>query len=86
MRGVLAAGGNHEVEWSIDRILAVADEAVGVTILTDLYHDMRAKPVHPDLEQLWRDLGVNGDAGEISFDDTAPLASVRLALTQRRSI
>ena len=29
MRGVLAAGGNHEVDWPIGRILATADKAVG---------------------------------------------------------
>ena len=34
MRGVLAAGGNHEKDWSIDRVLATADKAVGVDVLT----------------------------------------------------
>jgi hypothetical protein len=85
MRGVLAAGGNHEVEWSISRILATADKATGQTVMTDLYNDMRAKPVRPDMERLWRELGVEVAADDISLDDKAPLASIRAALTQRRS-
>lgn len=82
MRGVLAAGGNHEVEWPIGRILATADETTGFSVMTDLYNEMRDKPVRPDLDQLWRDLGVNGEPGAISFDDGAPLAALRIALTQ----
>ncbi len=85
MRGVLAAGGNHEVDWPIERILATADKATGFTVMTDLYNDMRAKPVRPDMARLWRELGVDGEADDISLDDTAPLASVRMALTLRRS-
>ncbi len=33
MRGVLAAGGNHEQDWPIERILSTADKAVGVDVL-----------------------------------------------------
>ena len=52
--------------------------------MTDLYDDMRAKPVHPDMDLLWRELGVDGEVGTIRLNDAAPLASTRLALTQRR--
>ena len=34
MRGVIAAGGNHEKDWSIERVLSTADKAVGVDVLT----------------------------------------------------
>lgn len=85
MRGVLAAGGNHEVDWPIQRILATADRAVGLTVLSDLYASMGARPVAPDLAGLWRELGVQGGAGGVRLDDTAPLASVRAAITARRA-
>ena len=49
MRGVIAAGGNHEQDWSIDRILATADKAVGVDVLRRLHDEMGSKPVTPDL-------------------------------------
>ncbi|HXO71737.1 MAG TPA: hypothetical protein VN838_22480 [Bradyrhizobium sp.] len=82
MRGVLAAGGNHEVDWSIERILSTADKAVGVDVLTKLHDAWGAKPVTPDLDALWRDLGLRVRDGGIEFDDTAPLAAIRTAITR----
>ena len=61
MRGVIAAGGNHEQDWSIGRILSTADKAVGVDVLTRLHDEMGSKPVTPDLASLWRDLGIEAD-------------------------
>jgi hypothetical protein len=85
MRGVLAAGGSHEVDWSIERILATADKAVGVNVLTRLHNEWGRKPVTPDLDQLWRDLGLRNKDGSVEFDAGAPLAAIREAITARRS-
>jgi hypothetical protein len=85
MRGVLAAGGNHEKEWSLDRLLATADKAVGVDVLTKLHNEMGPKAVTPDLTGLWRDLGVKQQGESIAFEDTAPLAAIRKAITERRA-
>jgi hypothetical protein len=82
MRGVLAAGGNHEEDWSIERVLSTADKAVGVDVLTKLHDEWGAKPVTPDLDALWRDLGLRLRDGGIEFDDSAPLAAIRLAITK----
>jgi hypothetical protein len=82
MRGVLAAGGNHEVDWPIDRILSTADRAVGVYVLTKLHDEWGSKPVAPDLDGLWRDLGLRFRNGGIDFDDGAPLAAIRAAITR----
>ena len=84
MRGVIAAGGNHEVDWSIERILATADKAVGVDVLTRLHEKMGPKPVTPDLDSLWRDLGLRMQGENLVFDDTAPLAAIRKAITEAR--
>ena len=85
MRGVLAAGGNHEVDWSIGRILATADKAVGLNVLTRLHEQMGSKPVTPHLDGLWRDLGLRLRDGGIDFDDTAPLAVIRESISDPRS-
>jgi hypothetical protein len=84
MRGVLAAGGSVEVDWPIERILSVADKAVGVDVLTRLHAQMGPKPVAPDLDALWRDLGLRLQGGSVEFDDSAPLAAIRKAITQAR--
>jgi hypothetical protein len=84
MRGVLAAGGSHEQDWPIERILATADKAVGVDVLTRLHNEMGSKPVTPDLAALWRDLGLKRIGEDIEFDDTAPLAAIRKAITASR--
>jgi hypothetical protein len=38
--------------------------------------------VTPDLDALWRDLGVIMRDAEVSFDDNAPLAAIRAAITR----
>jgi len=82
MRGVIAAGGNHEKDWPIERVLATADKAVGVDVLTRLHNEIGAKPRTPDLAGLWRDLGLRPGGEALEFDDTAPLAAIRKAITE----
>jgi hypothetical protein len=81
LRGILAAGGDHEQEWPVKRIFAVADKATGTTVLADLYAKMRATPVAPDLDALWRELGISVSGGKVTFDNNAPLAPIRRAIT-----
>jgi hypothetical protein len=84
VRGVIAAGGNHERDWPIQRVLSTADKAVGADALTRLHNEMGAKPVTPDLAGLWRDLGLRFQNGSVEFDDTAPLAAIRTSITKAR--
>ncbi len=79
LRGILAAGGSIEVEWPLVRALKAADDAVGVPVMSDLYSQMKAAPVEPDLDALWKNLGVEESAKGIAFNDKAPEASIRLA-------
>ena len=83
MRGVQTAGGSHEVDWPIERILAAADKAVGVEVMTRLHDEWGQKPVTPDLDQLWRDLGLRKTEAGLEFDNSAPLASIREAITKQ---
>jgi hypothetical protein len=80
-RGILKSGGCIEVEWPLARALQVADQAVGVPVLEELYDRMRATPVTPDLPQLWKELGVDRQAGTVVFNDSASLAPIRRAIT-----
>ena len=80
-RGILAAGGNLEQDWPVARIFNVGDQATGTHVLADLYAKMGDTPYAPDLGALWRDLGVSVQNGRVSFDDTAPLAPIRRAIT-----
>lgn len=81
MRGVIAAGGNHEKNWPIERVLVTADNAVGLDVMTRLYREMGDKPVSPDLAALWRGLGLHLRGEAFEFDDSAPLAAIRKAIT-----
>ena len=84
MRGVIAAGGSLQIDWPIERVFAVADKAGGAPVLAKLYQSMRAAPEPQDLDALWRDLGIVVSGGSVTFDDKAPLAAIRRAITERR--
>ncbi len=84
MRGVLAAGGNHESNWPLERVLSVADAATGLDVLTRLHDEMGPKVMRPDLDKLWSDLGLKMGEGGVEFDDTAPLAATRAAIMKSK--
>ena len=81
LRAILAAGGNMETSWPLERALTLGDKATGVPVLTELYGQMKAKAVQYDLAGLWNKLGVVEASGKVSFNDRAPLAAVRRAIT-----
>ena len=66
----------------LDAILAAGDAATGTAVLGDLYNEMKDQPYAPDLDSLWKELGVTLVDGAIRFDDGAPLASLRRNLTE----
>jgi predicted metalloprotease with PDZ domain len=80
MRGVLASGGNHESRWSIARVLSTADAAVGVDVLTRLHDEMGPRRMSPNIDKLWRELGLKSREDAVEIDDAAPLAAVRAAI------
>lgn len=81
LRAIVADGGRISRTWSIERALGVGDRATGVPVLTELYAQMKDRPVAVDLEALWRQLGVRLEDGQIRFDDQAPMAAIRRAIT-----
>jgi hypothetical protein len=80
MRAVARASGGLAADWPINRVFAVADEATGTRVLAQMYAQMKDKPVAPDLQDLWAQLGVVSDGGSVKLRDDAPLAAIRLAI------
>jgi hypothetical protein len=83
LRAILAAGGSIDRDWSVDQVLNVADQAVGVPVLRELYEEMASQPVTVDLGTIWQQLGIRRQGNTVTFDDRAPLASIRNAITPR---
>ena len=81
LRGINRGGGNITEDWDIGKALALGDKATGTTVLRDLYNEMRDKPAPVDLDQLWTKLGIAMKDGVVTFDDKAPEANIRKAIT-----
>ena len=81
LRGVVASGGNMTRHWEVERALGAGDAAIGVDVLVKLYREMATNPHPVDLDAIWKRLGVKLDGRTVLFDDEAPQASLRLAIT-----
>ena len=85
MRALVHAGGTHDHDWPVDRILAVADRAAGRPVMAELYQKMATQSFAPDLPTLWRELGIVMTDGRVTFDEAAPMASIRRSIITRPS-
>jgi hypothetical protein len=81
LRGIVAAGGSIESRWSIEKTLAEGDRTLGLAVLVPLHARMGPTPMSMELDDLWRRLGVARGGAGVTFDDRAPLASIRRAIT-----
>jgi len=84
LRAVVAAGYDMTKSGDLREVLLVGDRETGVTVLTDLYNEMRSAPYPDELDSLWLSLGVTEQAGNVVYDDTAALAEIRRALTEEK--
>lgn len=82
LRGVLEAGGSNATRWPLTQVLDAGDRATGVPVLRELYAAMSTSPHPVDLDALFASLGVTLANGHVTFDDQAPLADVRRAITR----
>jgi hypothetical protein len=83
IRAVVATGAGVENHWDLARFLDVGDAATGTHVLHDAFRELALAPGTVDLGILWRRLGVAVDARHVTFDDGAPLASIRHAMAGR---
>lgn len=84
LRAILAVG-NIETASPLEPLLDAGDRATGVPVLRELYAKMKDAPAPVDLDALWRELGVVPEGRGVRFDDRAPLAATRRAITTPRS-
>jgi len=83
LRAILEKTGGYAFDRDIDEVLAIGDAATGTHVLEDLYRAGRDAPQTPNLDLLWSRLGVPADPKTEPFDDHAPLASIRIAITAK---
>lgn len=81
LRAILNQGGTIDQEWPLSRAFETGDKETGVPVLTELYDKMKDSPVEVDLATTWKRLGIARSGDSVTFDDKAPLAAVRRAIT-----
>jgi hypothetical protein len=81
-RAILKAGGDTTVRWPRRRVLAACDAATGTGTMARLEDRYVSEAGPLDLDALWKDLGVTLDGGKVVFDETAPRAALRRAITR----
>ena len=83
LQAILRDTGGYATERDIDSVLRLGDAATGTHVLEDLYQRGKATAVTTDLDALWKELGVPPDPNTQPFDDRAPLAPIRIAITAK---
>jgi hypothetical protein len=83
LRAIVKQTPGYRAERSIDDVLRIGDAATGTRVLEDLYSEIKETPMAPDLDALWSRLGVPNDPKSDAFDDRAPLAAIRIAITRK---
>src|SRR6266478_3476680 len=84
LRAILKETGGDGFDRDIDGVLRIGDVATGTRVLEGLYRQIKNTPQVPNLDLLWSRLGVPQDPKTQPFDDHAPLAAVRIAITAPR--
>jgi hypothetical protein len=74
-------GASGEDYWPIERVLEVAERATSTQVLRGLFERLAKRPGTVDLAGLFARLGVRAEADSVVFDDSAPLAKLRRAIT-----
>jgi hypothetical protein len=82
IRAIWSQGGDGSADWTSEKILQEGDRATGLSVLENLHQQLGDKPVETDLPAFWKRLGVIDRNHRVTFDDAAPLASVRKAMTE----
>lgn len=82
LRAIVAAGGTINVDWPIRKAFSIGDAATGTRVLASLYDRMSDTPVTVGLDGIWKKLGIVRNGNAVRFDDTAPEAPIRIAITQ----
>jgi hypothetical protein len=82
LRAIVAAGGTIDQNWPIRKAFQAGDAGTGTRVLDEQYDRMANAPVTIDLDGLWKKLGIVRTETGIRFDNSAPEAAIRAAITQ----
>lgn len=85
LQGIVQQGGTILLSWPITEAFSVGDQAVGFSVLTELYDQMKATAVQTPLTQIFKDLGLEWYGEQIRLNDSAPLAPIRRAIAQEEN-
>jgi hypothetical protein len=80
-RAVLDSVGNCTISAPIEDVLKAADHGVGHPVFLRLYERYARANANMGLESLWDKLGVHSGGAGLRYDDHAPLAWVRRAIS-----
>jgi hypothetical protein len=69
-----------EADWPLERAIEIGDKVTQGKTLMELYSRMAPTPAAMDLPNLWNQLGVVRDNRHVTFDNRAPLASIRASI------
>jgi len=83
LRAILKETGGYAFDADIAEVLRIGDTATGTHVMYGLYQQIRASAQTPNLDVLWTLLGVPNDPKTQPFDDRAPLAAIRIAITAK---
>ncbi|MGI9330821.1 MAG: hypothetical protein ACR2QB_08920 [Gammaproteobacteria bacterium] len=85
LRAICQAGYHMMEVGRVSEVLAIADQATATRVLTTQYEQMRDQPLPTEVDSLWRRLGVARRGKQVQYNDDAPQAEIRRALTERAS-
>ncbi len=84
LRAIVDQHGTIDHDWDLPKALAMGDAATGTHVLMRQYEEWKNKPMMMDLPKLWAELGIKTVDGGVAFDDAAPEAGIRKAITKTR--
>lgn len=82
LRGILAQGGNARRRWTTAEVVRVGDRISGTQVFARTYRELAERPGDVDLDRFFGRLGVRETPGGVAFDDDAPRAAIRAAITR----
>ena len=82
LRGIVNVGFNISMRSNPEEMFRIADEAVGFSVLSELYEQMSMRPVDVDLDEIWQSLGVVALSHGVILSDDAKRAYIRRKITQ----
>lgn len=81
LRAIVATGASAAQRWTTDELFVIAERATGIKVLAELFARLALAPGKVELDAMWRDLGVAASKDGVAFDDRAPFAAIRRAIT-----